>query len=110
MRFVVDAGQVGKIKVRVHLRSTDVRMSQEFLHAAQVAARLEQVRCEGMAQEVRMHGHVEVAARRPAADAALDRARAEPAAALTDEEAPGPSLTRALPSPRQARRARAGLP
>ena len=92
MRFVVDAGQVREIKVRVDLRRTDVGMPQEFLDAAQVAARLEQVRREGMAQQVRMHRHVEAARRRPAADAPLDRARAEAAAALPDEERAGPVL------------------
>ena len=57
-----------------------------------------------------MHGHVEAAARRPAADAALDRARAEPAAALTDEKGAVPSLARALRSPSQARSASTALP
>ena len=36
MRFVVDAGQVLEIKMRVHLCRTDVGMTQEFLHATQL--------------------------------------------------------------------------
>ena len=85
MGFVVDAGQMLEIKVRVHLRRTDVGVTQKFLHAAQVPARLEQVRREGMAKQMRMQRHAESRGRRPAADPFLDRARAQALTALADE-------------------------
>ena len=74
MGFVVDAGQVLEIKMRVHLRRTDVGMAEKFLHAAQVAARFEQMRRERMAQQMRVQRHAETRGLGPAANALLDRA------------------------------------
>src|SRR5882672_3584761 len=44
MRTFVDAGEVLEIKVGVDLRGADAGVTQQLLHGAQVAARLEQVR------------------------------------------------------------------
>ena len=43
-----------KIKVCVHLGCADVGVPQQFLHATQVAARLKQVRCEAVAEQMRV--------------------------------------------------------
>ena len=42
--------------MRVDLGRTEVGVSQEFLHDAQIGAVVEQMGREGMAQHVRMHG------------------------------------------------------
>ena len=57
MREIVDAGEVLKIKVGVDLGGRDVGMTQQFLYAAQILARLEQMRCKGVAKEVRVDVH-----------------------------------------------------
>ena len=46
MRSVVYLGEVLKVKVCVYLRRRDVGVAQEFLDAAQIVARLEQMRGE----------------------------------------------------------------
>src|SRR5262245_57970335 len=96
MGFVVDAGQVLEVKVRIYLRRTDVGMAEKFLPAAEVPARLEQVGGERVPEEMRVHRHVQVAARGPAPDPALDRARAEAPAVLADEEGAGAVLHQSL--------------
>src|SRR5690606_27339750 len=55
MRGVVDLGQVLEVEVGVDLGGSDVGVAEEFLHAAQVARRLQHVACERMPQQVRMH-------------------------------------------------------
>ena len=57
MREIIDAGEVLKIKVGVDLGGRDVCMTQQFLDAAQILARLEQMRCKGVAKEVRVDVH-----------------------------------------------------
>jgi len=52
---VVHLRQMLEIQVGVDLGGADVGMAQQFLNRAQIAARLQQVRREGMAQHVRMH-------------------------------------------------------
>ena len=40
--------------VRIELGGAEVGVAEHLLHAAQVGAALEQVRCEGVAEQVRM--------------------------------------------------------
>ena len=54
MGRVVNAGEVLEVKVRVDLGGGDVGVAEQLLHAAQLAARLQQVRSEGMPEQVRM--------------------------------------------------------
>src|SRR5512139_309737 len=77
---VVDAGQVLEIKVRIHLGGADVGVAEQLLHRAQVARRLEQVRGEGMAEQVRVHVLGQPLQAGPASDASLHDARPEPTA------------------------------
>ena len=56
MRRVIRLGQVLKIQPRVDLRGGDVGVAQELLHGAQVAAALQYVAGEGVAQHVGVHG------------------------------------------------------
>jgi hypothetical protein len=53
MRGVVDARQVLEIEVGINLCRGDIGVAEQLLHRAQVRARFEQVRGEGMAQHVR---------------------------------------------------------
>ena len=59
MRFVIDAGEVLKIKVGIDLRRADIGVTQQFLHPPQVSAGLQKVRGEGMAQQVRAHACIQ---------------------------------------------------
>ena len=52
---VVHLRQMLEIQVGIDLGGADVGMAQQFLDRAQIAARLQQVRREGMAQHMRMH-------------------------------------------------------
>ena len=54
MGLVVDLRQVLEIEVRVDLRRADVGVAQHLLHAAQVAARLQHVGGEAVAEQVRV--------------------------------------------------------
>ena len=38
MRFVVYLGEVLEVKVRIHLSSTDIRVTKKFLHATKIVA------------------------------------------------------------------------
>src|SRR5262245_25436479 len=68
MRGIVDLGEVLKIKVRIHLRGRNIGVTEQFLHAAQILARFEQVRREGVPEHVRMHVHAEARASCPLRD------------------------------------------
>ena len=57
------------IEMRIHLRGRNIRMPQHLLHRAQVAAGLQQVRGEGMAQHMRMHMHAQAQLFGPMANA-----------------------------------------
>src|SRR5688572_6932977 len=83
---VVYPGQVLEIKVRVDLGCTDVGVPQKFLHAPQVATRFQQVAGEGMSEQVRVHAHAEPPAPRPALDATLHGAWAEPPPVASHED------------------------
>ena len=74
MRAVVDPAQALAVHVAVDLRRRERGMAEQLLDRAQVGSALEQVRCEGVAQPVRVR-------RDPA-----QRARVEPTAADGDEE------------------------
>ena len=52
---VVRLGQVLPIEPRVDLRCCNVRVSEQLLHRAQIAAGLQQVRRKAVPQNVRMH-------------------------------------------------------
>jgi hypothetical protein len=85
MRFIVNAGEVLEIKVRIYLGRADVGVPKQFLHGPQVAAGLEQVRGEGVPEHVRMHVFRQTTEPRPVRDAALHDAGTEPSAAHSDE-------------------------
>ncbi len=53
MRFVVNFDQFFHRNLRVDLRRRKPRVSEKFLNVAQIRARIEQVRGEGMSQAVR---------------------------------------------------------
>src|SRR5512139_525768 len=82
---VVDAGQVLEIKMGVHLGRADVGVAEQFLHRPQVARRLQQVRREGMPEQVRVHVLGQALQASPAGDAPLHDARPEAAAVHADE-------------------------
>ena len=54
MRRVVHLREVAEVELGVDLRRRDVGVAEQLLHGAQVAARLQQVRRERVAQHVRM--------------------------------------------------------
>ena len=73
MSFVVDMRKVLKVKMGIHLSAANAGMAEQFLHRAQIAARLQQVAGEAVTQHVRMHMNAEArlscALREPAANA-----------------------------------------
>jgi hypothetical protein len=85
MRSVVDLRQVLEIEVRIHLGGADVGVTQELLDPAQITAGLEQVRCEGVAEHVRVYVHAQTLAARPQVDPQLNGARREPPPATAHE-------------------------
>ncbi len=82
----VDAGEVLEIKMGVDLCGTDAGVTQKFLHRPQVAAGFEQVRGEGMPEQVGMHAHREALGARVARDEQLHRAAAQAPAAVIEEQ------------------------
>ncbi len=72
---VVDAGQMRKIEVGIDLRGADVGVTQQFLHAAQIGAGLEQMSCKRMTKHMR----VDMQRRSLAARPRRRRAAARPA-------------------------------
>ena len=57
MRGVIHLGQMLKIQPSINLRGADVGVAEQLLHRAQIAAALQQVAGERMAQHVRVHRH-----------------------------------------------------
>lgn len=55
MRLIVDVREMLEIERGVDLRRGDAGVAEQFLHGAQIAARLQHVRGERMPQHVRMH-------------------------------------------------------
>src|SRR5210317_1337185 len=86
MSFVVYLGEVLEVKVSVDLGRGDVRVPQEFLHAAQVVARLEQVGGKGVPEQVRVDLGVDALAPRPVIHPRLYAAAAEARAPLAHEQ------------------------
>lgn len=78
MRCVVNSRQMLKIKVGVDLGGRDVGMAEQFLNAAQVLARFEQVGGEGMAEHVRIDMDADALQTRPARDAQLNGPCSQP--------------------------------
>ena len=68
MGRIIHLGQVLKIKVRIDLRRTDVRVSEQFLDAAQILTGLQQMRGERMAEHVRMYVSGDALRASPGAD------------------------------------------
>ena len=77
-----------KIKASVYLRRGDIGMAEQLLYAAQLGAGFEQVRGEGMTEQVRVHVLRQALTARPIQDALLDLSAAEPPAAAPDEQCP----------------------
>src|SRR5437773_12415547 len=57
VRFVVDAAEAAAVDMAVKLRSGEGAVAKEVLDRAQVGAALQQVRCESMAQTMRVREH-----------------------------------------------------
>src|SRR5690606_9944999 len=74
-----------EVEMGVDLCGADVGMAEHFLHAPQVAAGFEHVGREAVPQEVRVHVLRDSLAYRPVADALLDGAAGDAAAAASDE-------------------------
>jgi hypothetical protein len=55
MGTLISAGEMLEIKVGVDLGSADVGVAQQFLYAAQVAARFQQVGRERVPEQVWVH-------------------------------------------------------
>src|SRR5690606_20388224 len=72
MRAVVDAGEVLEIEVRVHLGGADIRVAEQLLDGPQVAAGLEEMAGEGMAQHVGVHAGRQPLPDGPGAEPLLD--------------------------------------
>ena len=80
MRSVVYLGQMLEVQMRVDLGGRDAGVPEQFLHRAQVAARLQKMRCERVPQHVWVHAHGEATISRELPQAQLDGASADAAA------------------------------
>src|ERR1700677_4811721 len=85
MGGVVYLGQVLEIEVGVDLSRADIGVPEKLLDPPQIAAGLEQVRREGVAEHVRMDVYAETLPARPQVHAQLHGARREPPAAAPHE-------------------------
>src|SRR6185503_10147863 len=86
MGCVVDLDEMLEIKVNIDLRGRHVRVPEQFLHTAQILARLQQMTRERMAEHVRMNMAAQSLVPRPAFDALLHDAHADATAAHADEQ------------------------
>ena len=75
MRRIVHLRKVLKIKMGIDLSGGKVRMPQQLLHSAQIAARLQHMSREGVAQLMRMYVTVEALLNAPFGKALLHIAR-----------------------------------
>ena len=82
---VVDLGEVLKVKMGIDLRRGDVGMTEQFLDAAQIGARLQQMAGKRMTEHVRMDVDSQSGASRPNIDPQLHGARREAPAAAANE-------------------------
>src|SRR5690625_2968267 len=85
MCTVISAGQMLKIKVGVNLRGCNTGVPQQFLYGAQVAAGLQHVGGEGVAQQVRVYASIQSAALAPPGHPCLNGAAREPGTATAHE-------------------------
>src|SRR5580700_6032174 len=83
---VVNTGQMLEIKVGVDLGGGDVRVAEQLLDGAQVAAGLEQVGGEGVPEQVGIYVQRDSLAPRPVRHPRLYRAWSETPSATPDEE------------------------
>src|SRR5258705_2102681 len=83
---VVNLRERLKVEMRVHLRTRNRCVAEHLLHRAQIARRLQDMRCERMAQHVRMNVTRQTLLDRPRREATLDRARRETSAVSADEQ------------------------
>ena len=74
-----------KIKVCVDLSSADIRVSEQFLHSAQVAARLQQVSGKAVPEQMRVDPLPDTGFQCPVSDPCLDGARTDPPAPDANE-------------------------
>ncbi len=84
--FIVYLGKMLEIKVSIYLSRADIGMAQQFLDAAQIAARLEQMGRKAVAKQVRVDALRYAGLPGPVADPILDAARADPAAPDPDKQ------------------------
>ncbi len=75
-----------EVKVSIDLGGADVRMAEQFLDAAEIVARLEQVRRERVPEQVRVDAGIDALPLGPVQDPGLYRAGAQPAAPLAQEQ------------------------
>src|SRR5690606_36371500 len=75
MRGIVDLGEVLEVEVGIDLRGGDVGMPEQFLHAAQIAGRLQYMAGTGVPQQMRMHALPQALLLGQLAKAQLHRAR-----------------------------------
>ena len=75
MRSVVYLRERLEVEMRIHLRACDRCVPEHFLNGAQIARRLQNMRCKRMAQHVRVNVAPQALLDRPCREATLDRAR-----------------------------------
>lgn len=86
MRSVIDAGEVLEVEVGVDLRAAYAGVPEEFLHCAQIAARLQKMARKTVTKHVRMHMHAESERARPRTQPAGDSAAAQAMAGARNEQ------------------------
>ena len=85
MGSVINFGQMLEIEMRINLSGADIGVAQHFLHCAQVAAGLQYMRGETVAQHMRMHIAADALAYGQLLDAILYSTPANSAAAHSCE-------------------------
>src|SRR5688572_28618241 len=86
MKFPVYRAQMLAVDVRVDLRGGDVLVAEHLLHGAEVGASFQQVRGEGVAEDVGVDLLLDAGGARPLLRDVPDRVPAERSAAHVEEE------------------------
>ena len=85
MRLFIGSPQIGRADVRVDLRGDQALVAQQFLHAANVGAAIQQVRGKAVPQRVGRGAPIETRFRQVLLQQPADAARRQSSAELVDE-------------------------
>src|SRR4051794_21852591 len=86
MSFVVDTGEVLKIKMGVNLGRRNIGVAQQLLHATQIPTRFKEMRCKRMPEQVGVYAQAHALSPSPISHPCLHSSPAQTLAATPDEQ------------------------